>query len=157
MEIKIKKLSKDALIPKYAKAGDAGMDLVSISKEYDGDGNTVYGTGLAFEIPKGYVGLLFPRSSNAKTDLRLTNSVGVLDSGYRGEVMFKFRNDNYSRMDGGLQSHLMMGDISFNNEYKVGDRIGQILILPYPEINFLEVDALSETERGEGGYGSTGN
>lgn len=156
MEIKIKKLSKDAVIPKYAKEGDAGMDLVATSKEYDGDGNTVYGTSLAFEIPKGYVGLLFPRSSNAKTDLRLTNSVGVLDSGYRGEVMFKFRNDNYSRMDGGLQSHLMMGDIVFNNEYKVGDRIGQILILPYPEIKFLEVDELSETERGEGGYGSSG-
>ena len=157
MEIKIKKLSKDAVIPKYAKQGDAGMDLVAISKEYDGDGNTVYGTGLAFEIPKGYVGLLFPRSSNAKTDLRLTNSVGVLDSCYRGEVMFKYRNDNYSKMDGGMQAHLVMGDINFVNEYEVGDRIGQILILPYPEINFLEVDELSETERGEGGYGSTGN
>ena len=108
MEIKIKKLSKDAVIPKYAKEGDAGMDLVATSKEYDGDGNTVYGTGLAFEIPKEYVGLLFPRSSNAKTDLRLTNSVGVLDSGYRGEVMFKFRNDNYSK---GGKLAIKMNDI----------------------------------------------
>lgn len=156
MEIRIKKLSKAAVIPKYAKNGDAGMDLTATSKWYDDNGNTCYGTGLAFEIPEGYFGLLVPRSSNAKTDLRLTNSSGILDSCYRGEVMFKFRNDNYSKLDGGLQSHLMMGDISFNNEYKVGDRVGQILILPYPEINFLEVDELSETERGEGGYGSSG-
>ena len=156
MEIKIKKLSKDAVIPKYAKEGDAGMDLVATSKEYDEYGNTVYGTGLAFEIPKGYAGLLFPRSSNAKTDLRLTNSVGVLDSGYRGEVMFKFRNDNFNIVLA-QGFNFYNGDISFNREYKIGDRIGQILILPYPEINFLEVDELSETERGEGGYGSTGN
>ena len=157
MEIKIKKLSKDAVIPKYAKQGDAGMDLVATSKEYDGDGNTVYGTGLAFEIPKGYVGLLFPRSSNAKTDLRLTNSVGVLDSCYRGEVMFKYRNDNFSNMSDDYKVHLFNGNIAFTNEYNVGDRIGQILILPYPKIEFVEVEELSKTERGEGGYGSTGN
>ena len=156
MEIKIKKLSKDAVIPKYAKEGDAGMDLVAISKEYDGDGNTVYGTGLAFEIPKGYFGLLVPRSSNAKTDLRLTNSSGILDSCYRGEVMFKYRNDNFSNMSDDYKVHLFNGNIAFTNEYNVGDRIGQILILPYPEINFLEVDELSETERGKGGYGSSG-
>ena len=156
MEIKIKKLKENAVIPSYAKDGDAGMDLTATSKWYDDNGNTCYGTGLAFEIPEGYFGLLVPRSSNAKTDLRLTNSSGILDSCYRGEVMFKYRNDNYSKLDGGLQSHLMMGDINFVNEYEVGDRIGQILILPYPEINFLEVDELSETERGEGGYGSSG-
>ena len=156
MEIKIKKLKENAVIPSYAKDGDAGMDLTATSKWYDDNGNTCYGTGLAFEIPEGYFGLLVPRSSNAKTDLRLTNSSGILDSCYRGEVMFKYRNDNYSKLDGGLQSHLMMGDINFVNEYEVGDRIGQILILPYPEINFLEVDELSETERGEGSYGSSG-
>ena len=157
MEIKIKKLKENAVIPSYAKQGDAGMDLTATSKWYDDNGNTCYGTGLAFEIPEGYFGLLVPRSSNAKTDLRLTNSSGILDSGYRGEVMFKYRNDNFSRMDGGLRNHLMMGDIAFNNEYEVGDRIGQILVLPYPEIEFVEVEELSETERGEGGYGSTGN
>jgi len=164
MEIKIKKLSKDAVIPKYAKEGDAGMDLVAISKEYDGDGNTVYGTGLAFEIPKGYVGLLFPRSSNAKKDLLLSNSVGVLDSGYRGEVMFKYKKSVRVPYFGTLK--LILSDLGLINtltvkncigeEYKIGDRIGQILILPYPEIKFLEVNELSETERGEGGYGSSG-
>lgn len=164
MEIKIKKLSKDAVIPKYAKEGDAGMDLVATSKEYDGDGNTVYGTGLAFEIPKGYVGLLFPRSSNAKKDLLLSNSVGVLDSGYRGEVMFKYKKSVRVPYFGTLK--LLLSDLGLTNtltvkncigeEYEIGERVGQILILPYPEIKFLEVNELSETERGEGGYGSSG-
>lgn len=157
MQIKIKKLTEDAIIPKYAKQGDAGMDLVATSKEYDNNGNTVYGTGLAFEIPEGYFGMLVPRSSNAKTDLRLTNSAGILDSGYRGEVLFKYRNDNFANMNDNYKAHLSNGDVVFNNEYKIGDRIGQIIILPYPKIEFLEVEELSETERGKGGYGSTGN
>jgi dUTP pyrophosphatase len=156
MQVKIKRLHKDSVIPKYAKNGDAGMDLTAVSKHYDEHGNTVYGTGLAFKIPEGYFGLLVPRSSNAKTDLRLTNSSGILDSGYRGEVMFKYRNDNYAKMDGGMRSHLAMGDIGFNNEYEIGDRIGQLIILPYPQIEFQEVDDLGETERGTGGFGHTG-
>lgn len=140
MKVKIKKLHPDAVIPKYAKPGDAGMDLtaVSVEDEYY-NGNVVYNTGLAFEIPEGYVGLLFPRSSNSKKGLLLSNSVGVIDSGYRGEVSFKFKVLNSS-----------MG------VYKVGERIGQILIVPYPQIEFEEVEELSETERGTGGYGSTG-
>lgn len=140
MKVKIKKLHPDAVIPKYAKPGDAGMDLtaVSVEDEYY-NGNVVYNTGLAFEIPEGYVGLLFPRSSNSKKGLLLSNSVGVIDSGYRGEVSFKFKVLNSS-----------MG------VYKVGERIGQILIIPYPQIEFEEVEELSETERGTGSYGSTG-
>lgn len=156
MKLKIKRLSKNAVIPQYAKYGDAGLDLVATSKEYDKNGNVVYGTSLAFEIPKGFVGLLFPRSSNAKTDLRLTNSVGVLDSGYRGEVMFKFRNDNFVSMNAILKNDLINGQIGFNNEYQIGDRIGQLIIMPYPTIEFEEVEELSITERGIGGYGSTG-
>lgn len=80
MEIKIKKLCDSAVIPSYAKSGDAGMDLVAISKIFDKYGNVEYGTGLAMEIPKGYVGLLFPRSSIFKQDLSLANAVGVIDS-----------------------------------------------------------------------------
>ena len=156
MKIKIKKLSENAVIPKYAKNGDAGLDLTATEKEYDGDGNTVYKTGLSFEIPEGYVGLLFPRSSNSKTDLRLTNSVGVLDSGYRGEVMFKYRNDNYSGMNGQHRMDLVEGILGFSNEYEIGDRVGQLIILPYPEIEFEETEELTETERGENGYGHTG-
>ena len=95
MEVKIKKTHKDAVIPRYAKAGDAGLDLTATSISYDEYGNICYGTGLAFEIPEGYVGLIFPRSSNCKKDIILTNCVGVIDSGYRGEVSFKFKGLDY--------------------------------------------------------------
>lgn len=145
MEVKIKKLSENAVIPTYAKSGDAGMDLVATSKEYDTNGNVVYGTGLAFEIPEGYVGLIFPRSSNAKTRLILSNSTGVIDSGFRGEVLFKYKQ---------IQHEYLYLDRT--NEYNIGDRIGQIIIMPYPKIEFKEVEVLSNTERGKGGYGSTG-
>ena len=143
MQVKIKKLHDDAVIPSYAKHGDAGMDLVATSKSYDDHGNVCYGTGLAFEIPKGFVGLLFPRSSNTKKDLVLGNSVGVIDSGYRGEVVFKFK--------AALKDQHRMKEI-----YEIGDRVGQIIILPYPEIEFLEVGELSSSDRGVGGFGSTG-
>lgn len=149
MTVKIKKLNENAVIPKYSKNGDAGMDLVATSKVYDEFENVSYGTGLAFEIPEGYVGLLFPRSSICKQDLILSNSVGVLDSGYRGEVSFKFKllNNYY----GGRN------DISHYESYNVGDRIGQIIIIPHPKIEFEEVSELSETDRNIGGFGSTGN
>lgn len=173
MKVKIKRLTEKAVIPTYAKEGDAGLDLVATSKSYDDDGNVVYGVGLAFEIPKGYVGLLFPRSSNAKKDLLLSNSVGVLDSGYRGEVMFKFKKQiNTERQNLNLMTYISQmakikeeyavnglldgDDIEEFTEYNVGDRIGQIIILPYPQIEFEEVEELSKTERGDGGYGSTG-
>ena len=141
MVVKIKKLVESAVIAKYSKPGDAGWDLTAVTRELDSNGNLVYGTGLAIEIPEGYVGLLFPRSSNAKTNLYLTNHVGVIDSGYRGELMFKYRTIN----------HFVM------NVYDVGDRVGQLMIIPYPQIEFQEVEELSSTERGVGGYGSTGN
>lgn len=81
MDVKIKKLHEDAIIPNYAKKGDAGLDLTAISFRYEAEYDCfVYGTGLALEIPKGYVGLIFPRSSNSKTTAYLTNSVGVIDS-----------------------------------------------------------------------------
>ena len=80
MQVKIKKITTDATIPKYAKSGDAAMDIVATTKWYDELGNVCYGTGLAFEIPEGYVGLLFPRSSICKTELSLANAVGVIDS-----------------------------------------------------------------------------
>lgn len=141
MKVKIKKLSPNAVIPSYAKPGDAGMDLTATSIHYDEHRNYVYGTGLAIEIPKGYVGLVFPRSSNRKTEAYLTNSVGVIDSGYRGEIMASFKN-----RDNELQKA----------PYSLGDRIAQIIILPYPTIEFIEAEELSETERGENGHGSTG-
>lgn len=152
MQVKIKKLDKNAVIPSYAKHGDAGMDLTATSKWYDESGNVCYGTQLAFEIPNGYAGFLFPRSSNTKKDLVLGNSVGVIDSGYRGEVVFKFKPtlffSSYTREAG-------VPDISVD-DYEVGDRIGQIVILPVPKIEFIEVDELSSSDRGIGGFGSSG-
>ena len=173
MKVKIKRLSEKSVIPSYSKDGDAGLDLVATSKTYDENGNVVYGTDLAFEIPNGYVGLLFPRSSNAKMDLLLSNSVGVIDSGYRGEVMMKFKekmNNNLSvfntivaiqqiaemKEDFKRLGLLDGDDIKEFSEYEIGDRIGQLIIMPYPTIEFEEVEELSETERGEGGFGSTG-
>ena len=157
MKVKIKKLHPNAVIPAYAKTGDAGMDLTAVSMQIDEYGNICYGTGLAFEIPEGYVGLVFPRSSNCKKDVILTNCVGVIDSGYRGEVLFKFRPlppqaIKIYKDDG----EYLCSDSVDNNTYKIGDRIGQIIIMPFPQIEFEEVEELSETERGEGGYGSSG-
>lgn len=141
MFVKIKKLHNNAVVPQYAKAGDAGMDLVA-TEVTDGYGFSVtYGTGLAMEIPEGYVGLVFPRSSIRKYDLSLTNCVGVIDSGYRGEIQATFRKE------AGIPS----------KRYDVGDKIAQMIILPYPSIQFIETDELSDTDRGAGGFGSTGN
>lgn len=143
MEVRIKKLNPNAVIPTYAKPGDAGMDLTAITMAFDVENqNYIYGTGLAVEIPEGYVGLIFPRSSNRKTQAYMTNHVGVIDSGYRGEVMVSFKNRDKD------------GDTA---PYKLGDRVAQIIILPYPQVVFVEAEKLSETERGEGGHGSTGN
>lgn len=146
MVVKIKKLVENAVIPEYSKPGDAGLDLTAVSKTVDENNNIVYGTGLALEIPEGFVGLLFPRSSNSKTDLYLTNHVGVIDSGYRGEIMFKFRSVLCSS-----------GQYVCGKDYKIGDRVGQLIIIPFPEVEFKEVQELSVTERNTEGYGSTGN
>ena len=142
MEVKIKKLKPNAVIPTYAKDGDAGMDLVATSIISDTPEQITYGMGIALEIPKGFVGLIFPRSSVRKTRLMLSNCVGVVDSGYRGELQATFNKVNYDSVS--------------ENDYKVGDRIAQIMIIPHPTIEFEEADELSDTERGEGGFGSTG-
>lgn len=174
MEVKIKKLCKNAVIPSYAKPGDAGMDMIATSRIFDRYGNVEYGTGIAMEIPEGYVGLLFPRSSICKKDLSLSNAVGVIDSGYRGEIKFKFK-PTLAYMDFGVSedphgvsydsdTFSFVGIVGDNTKdavtpaiYKVGDKIGQMIILPYPHIELTEVSELSATDRGEGGYGSTGN
>ncbi len=139
MQVRIKKEHPDSKIPSYAKPGDAGMDLTAVGVTYSDD-KVTYETGLAFEIPEGYVGLVFPRSSNCKKDLLLTNSVAVIDSGYRGTVKMVYRHAKDAAPA----------------EYVVGDRVGQILILPYPQIEFVEAQALSESVRGTGGFGHTG-
>ena len=147
MEVKVKKLSEKAVIPAYAKPGDAGLDLVATSYEYKENIDChVYGTGLAVEIPEGYVGLIYPRSSNRKTDAYMCNHVGVIDSGYRGEVMisFKLRDRNIESIP------------QIFKPYEVGNKIAQLIIIPYPKVQFIEVNELSDSDRGENGHGSTG-
>ncbi len=136
LDVKIKKINPNAILPKYAHSGDAGADVIAISKT-ENDKYIEYGTGLTFEVPEGYVMLVFSRGSVTKKDLMLKNSVGVLDSGYRGELVFRFNKNG-------------------NDVYEIGERVGQIMVLPYPLVNFKETDKLSESARGTGGWGSTG-
>ena len=138
MKVKIKKLHQDAVIPSYAKDGDAGMDLTAVDVSAS-SGHITYHTGLAIEIPRWHVGLLFPRSSVYKTGQSLSNCVGVIDSGYRGEIMMKYTLSPTGQ------------------DYKIGDRIGQIVILPYPKVEFEEVEELTSSQRGVGGFGSSGS
>ena len=140
MKIRFKKLSPSAVVPTKAHASDAGFDMTCTRYEVTNGELFTYHTDIAVEIPDGYAGLLFPRSSIYKQDLFLTNSVGVVDSGYRGEVMFKFKP--------------ICSDAK--QHYQVGDRIGQLIIIPYPNVEFVEADELSDSERGTGGYGSSG-
>lgn len=139
MKIKIKKLNDLAKMPYRKHDFDAGFDLYATSVEEDKvSGLVTYGTGLSFEIPEGFVGLIYPRSSISKSGMLLSNSVGVVDAPYRGEVSVKFWN--------------IIEDL----RYSVGDRICQLIIMPIPSVEFEEVKELTTTERGEGGFGSTG-
>jgi dUTP pyrophosphatase len=153
MKVRIKKLNENAIIPSYAKDGDAGMDVIATSIISDTPTQITYGLGIALEIPYGFVGLVFPRSSIRKTGLQLSNSVGVIDSGYRGELQATF-----NKLFGGeaMYDEMKVKEIQPNDFYKVGDRIAQIMIIPHPPIEFEEANELSDTERGEGGFGSTG-
>jgi dUTP pyrophosphatase len=137
--VKVKKLHENAVIPSYSKHGDAGMDLTITEIKENNFRQISYGFGVAMEIPFGYVGLVFPRSSVKNQDLLLSNCVGVIDSGYRGEIQSTFKKTDPSE-----------------KFYKVGERGAQIIILPYPQVFMVESDELSDTERGTGGFGSTG-
>jgi dUTP pyrophosphatase len=136
INVKFKKLYDDTVIPSYAKVGDAGLDLTACHMTHDST-FIEYGTGVAVEIPRGYVGFVFPRSSvSKKEDFYLKNSVGVIDSGYRGEIKLRFNKSDSC--------------------YEVGEKIGQLIIMPYPTVQLQEVKELSDSDRGSGGFGSTG-
>lgn len=143
MKLKIKKLNSKAEIPKRAHENDAGLDLVATSREYT-DSYVEYGTGLSLEIESGFVGLIFPRSSISNKDQTLCNCVGVIDSSYRGEVTFRFKDtvNDYAK-------HLQ-------REYEIGDRVGQLVIIELPKVDIIEVEELNSSSRGSGGYGSSG-
>lgn len=175
MKIKFKKLHPAAKLPFHAKPGDAGVDLTAVNVMLGAEREISYDTGLAVEIPEGYVGLLFMRSSVFKKDIDLTNAVGVIDSGYRGSIGFKY-TPNFDYWDYALdrqdfQASLELGEILYYetasdekrklclgaSTYAVGDRIGQLVIVPYVKIESEWSEELTKTERGYGGYGSTGN
>jgi dUTP pyrophosphatase len=144
LPLKLKKLNDKAVVPSYGTDGAAALDLTAISEKpvFEGAVSYIeYGTGIAVEIPKGFVGLIFPRSSvSSATSMVLANSVGVIDSDYRGEIKFRFK------------SLLPSG----GKKYNIGDRIGQLIVIPYPSVDVEVVEELSDTNRGTGGYGSTG-
>lgn len=191
VKVKIKKLDSKAVIPTYAHDGDVGMDLTAISVEYDEEKDMyIYHTGLAMETDKHYGILLFPRSSNRKTDAYLCNHVGIVDSAiYRGEIMLCFKNRDSIRTKATTDMLLKYLNENFDKAeyakpeksvqeivnsayhefmwtthhpmsfapYKIGDRIAQMVVIPYPNVSTEIIEELSETERGEGGFGSTGN
>lgn len=145
MKLKVKFLSENAKVPKKAYQSDAGFDLTSTTKDADENGNIVYGTGIAVFIPEGYVGLLFPRSSISKKTMALSNSVGVVDSGFTGELKLKFKPTPYYNL----------GPVDEVEEYEVGDRIAQLVILELPTVEIQNVDTLPESQRNEKGWGSS--
>lgn len=163
MEINYKKINEKAKTPYKKFDIDAGFDLyaTSINKT---NKYIEYGTGLAFEIPEGYMGLLFPRSSVTKEDLMLKNAVGVVDASYRGEVRFRYINavhdlvHNYVQYDDYVTNEII--DLNIVNrhldQYEIGDRCGQIIFMEIPKIKLIEATELSDTVRGSGGYGSSG-
>ena len=139
MKVNFKKLDEKAYIPRQMTEGAAGMDLTATSMEFT-DKFIEYGVGLAVAIPEGYVGLLFPRSSISRMEMSMANSVGVIDSDYRGEIKVRLR---YKQP---IPQFL----------YAVGERVAQLVIVPYVQVDPQLVDILPETARGEDGFGSTG-
>ena len=147
MEIKIKKLHPDAIIPKYATEFSACFDLCAYMPNTSRSfiDTYIFNTGLSFEIPRGYAMMIYSRSGHGfNGDMRLANCVGVIDSDYRGEVKVKLTKDDAHQE---FRNHATI---------KHGDRIAQAMIIPVPDVNFIEVDDLTATERGTGGFGSTG-
>lgn len=138
INIQFKKTNEFAKEPVKAHNSDAAFDMYAITVK-NTPNYIEYHTGIKMNIPEGYAGFLFPRSSITERPLMLKNSVGIIDSGYTGVIKFRFYKTNEQ------------GEV-----YNPGDRIGQIVILPIPEVTFEQVEQLEKTERNEGGFGSTG-
>lgn len=163
MQVKFKKLNKKAVIPTKAHPTDAGFDMVAVTKTVT-DKYVEYDTGIATAIPEGYVGLIFANSRVSKYDLDLANAVGIIDSHYRSSIRFRYK---YTTQPSkgiltnktkyfGLVKNVEFIEIPFHpKEFNIGDVIGQLIIIPIPDVEFIEVDELDETDRGEGGFGST--
>lgn len=143
MKLKVKRLSEKAHLPAKAHHTDAGFDLKSTERSYNNKEQYYeYETDLAIELEPGYVGLIFPRSSISNKDLMLTNHVGVIDENYRGAIKFRFKTTTTDYK---------------HDLYEIGDKIGQLLIMKLPDVELEEVQELSGSERGTGGFGSSGS
>ncbi len=159
IDIKIKKLSDTAKLPTQGHNTDAGWDLYADSIT----GSSKYGyiqinTGVAVDIPEGYVGYLFPRSSVSKTNLTLANCVGVVDTGYHGPLCLRFKPTGDSAIMNVFPYTGMSELRDYEPDtYNIGDKCGQLIIMPIPQVNFTEVESFEESDRGEGGFGSTGS
>jgi dUTP pyrophosphatase len=163
MQVKFKKLNKKAVIPTKAHPTDAGFDMVAVTKTVT-DKYVEYDTGIATAIPEGHVGLIFANSRVSKYDLDLANAVGIIDSHYRSSIRFRYK---YTTQPSkgiltnktkyfGLVKNVEFIEIPFHpKEFNIGDVVGQLIIIPIPDVEFVEVDELDETDRGEGGFGST--
>lgn len=149
------KTSEEVIDPYKKFPEDAGFDLYATWKETN-QKYIEYGTNIIFEIPKGYVGLLFPRSSVTNKDLMLKNCVGVIDASYRGEIMFRFTRTTRDLWIPDGEGNMNKVYTPKHDEYEVGERVGQIVFLQLPNISLNLVSELSETLRGAGGYGHTG-
>jgi dUTP pyrophosphatase len=142
LKVNFKKLSEKAVTPSKGTVDSAGLDLTAVEYHVNHDYKYIeFDTHLAIEIPKGFVGYIFPRSSISKTSHSLANSVGVIDSDYRGSIKLRMRYDEENQ----------------DKEYAYGDKIGQLVIMPIPKVELNEVSELGASERGNGGFGSTGN
>ena len=183
IKIRFKKLNEAAELPKYAHPGDIGMDVKCVSVSYDAENDIyIYHTGLACETKKGVCLFLYPRSSNCKTDCYLPNSVGVVDSAtYRGEIQARFKNRtslraraelialrewnilpwyrklgvSYERFYNRVYETLLLNALNYA-PYEIGDKCIQIIPMNIEESSTKFVNKLKETDRGEGGFGSTG-
>lgn len=158
MKIKFKKLHEDAVAPRQSREGDAAWDLVAVTKTTERK-FIEYGTGIVVAIPEDHVGLLFPRSSVSNYDFSLANCVGVIDHNYRGEIKLRFKtifpllDKEVMKKEVGYEEFIA-GD--YLRTYEPGDKVGQLIILPRPFLEFEEVGELDETNRGAGGFGSSG-
>ncbi len=155
MKVQIRRMAPEGVIPSYSIPGDAGLDLVAISKRITPD-FIEYGTGLAIAVPDDHVGLLFPRSSVSKQDLILANCVGVIDSNYRGEILIRFKRIPNPSNAITHQALPYLTSSAAPKSYEIGERVAQLIIMPIPHITFEEVEHLDASQRGDQGFGSTG-
>jgi dUTP pyrophosphatase len=159
MKVNFKKIHKDAVTPVYAKPGDAAVDLTAVGVE-ETDDFIEYKLGIAVEIPEGHVGIMVARSSVTKFDLMMKNCVGIIDSGYRGELVIRFQRllpfKLLLKLFRGIPIIHDFLNAHTPQIYNVGDRVAQFIILPYPKIEYEEAEKLAESVRGESGFGSSG-